>query len=71
MVHDHSSMGSEGSADTMKHESMDSTSGSTAQPTESMTSGSDSSTSSDPSLWDKTKEKASQVKNKVKGSLSK
>lgn len=63
MTHDHGSMGS-GAVQP------DAADPSAAQPTDSMTSGQQGG-SSDPSLWEKTKEKASEVKDKVKSKMSK
>lgn len=60
--HNHDSMGS----GAVQPEAVDP---SAAQPTDSMTSGQGA--SSDSSLWDKTKEKASEVKDRVKSKMSK
>ena len=58
-----------GSSESTSHDAMHHDHGTTAaQPTETMTN---ESSSSDSSMWDKTKEKASEIKDSVKEKLSK
>ena len=73
MRHEHGTMNHEHGTMNHEHGSMEGSSmnGSTpSQPTETMTNEG-TGTSSDSSMWDKTKEKASEIKNSVKDKFSK
>ena len=73
MNHEHGTMNHEHGTMNHEHGSMEGSSmnGSTpSQPTETMTNEG-TGTSSDSSMWDKTKEKASEIKNSVKDKFSK